>query len=75
MKITTDKALIFSAAVLLIYTTVCIVLEFMGLSPDSTLTACIFVAFGVTEGSLCAFLHISDKKNKPNNGEVLNDDE
>lgn len=57
MKITKDKALIFSATLLIIYTIVCIIQEFMGIQPDSTLTGCFFVAFGVAEGGYCAWIH------------------
>lgn len=39
-EITTDKALIFSATLLIIYTIICIIQEFMGIVPDSTLTTC-----------------------------------
>lgn len=63
-KINTDNALIFSAVILLIYTTICIVQEFMGIIPDSTLTACFFVAFGVAEGGFCTAIHINKKKKK-----------
>lgn len=62
MKITKDKALIFSAVMLLIYTTICIVQEFMGIQPDSTLTGCFFIAFGVAEGGFCTAIHINKKK-------------
>lgn len=61
-EITTDKALIFSATMLIIYTIVCIVQEFMGIIPDSTLTTCFFVAFGVAEGGFCTFIHVNKKK-------------
>lgn len=65
--ITTDKALIFSAVLLIIYTIVCIIQEFMGIQPDSTLTGCFFIAFGVAEGGFCTAIHINKKKHK--NGE------
>lgn len=66
-KINTDNALIFSALVLIIYTIVCIVQEFMGIQPDSTLTGCFFIAFGVAEGGFCTFIHVNKKKRKKDN--------
>lgn len=63
-KINTDNALVFSATLLIIYTIVCIVQEFMGITPDSTLTGCFFLAFGVAEGGFCTFIHINKKKRK-----------
>lgn len=63
-KINTDNALIFSAVLLIIYTIVCIIQEFMGIVPDSTLTGCFFVAFGVAEGGFCTFIHINKKKRR-----------
>lgn len=63
-EITTDKALIFSAVILLIYTTICIIQEFMGIQPDSTLTGCFFIAFGVAEGGFCTAIHLNKKKRK-----------
>ena len=65
--ITTDKALIFSAALLIIYTIICIVQEFMGITPDATLTGCFFIAFGVAEGGFCTAIHINKKKKGKNN--------
>jgi hypothetical protein len=63
-EITTDKALIFSATLLILYTVVCIIQEFMGIQPDSTLTGCFFVAFGVAEGGFCTAIQINKKKRK-----------
>ena len=63
-EITTDKALIFSATLLIIYTIICIIQEFMGIVPDSTLTTCFFIAFGVAEGGFCTAIHINKKKRK-----------
>lgn len=63
-EITTDKALIFSAVLLIIYTTICIIQEFMGIQPDSTLTGCFFIAFGVAEGGFCTAIHLNKKKRK-----------
>lgn len=62
MKVTKDKALIFSAIMLIIYTIICIIQEFLGITPDSTLTTCFFVAFGVAEGGFCTAIHINKKK-------------
>lgn len=62
IDITTDKALIFSAVLLIVYTIVCIVQEFKGIQPDATLTGCFFVAFGVAEGGFCTAIHINKKK-------------
>lgn len=64
MKITKDKALIFSAAILIIYTIICIIQEFIGITPDSTLTGCFFIAFGVAEGGFCTAIHINKKKHQ-----------
>ena len=36
----------------------------MGIIPDSTLTTCFFVAFGVAEGGFCTAIHINKKKRK-----------
>lgn len=63
-EITTDKALIFSWVLLIIYTIVCIVQEFMGIIPDATLTGCFFVAFGVAEGGYCTYIHKLKKTKK-----------
>ena len=63
-KINTDNALIFSAIMLILYTIVCIVEQFMGIEPDSTLTGCFFIAFGVAEGGFCTAIHINKKKRK-----------
>lgn len=63
-ELTTDKALVFSASVLILFTIICKIEEFMGFVPDSTLTACFFVAFGVAEGGFCTFIHINKKKRK-----------
>ena len=72
-EVTTDKALIFSAVLLVIYTIVCIIEEFKGITPDSTLTTCFFVAFGVAEGGFCTAIHINKKKRKKeeSNDEIL----
>ena len=70
-EITTDKALFFSATILIIYTIICIIQEFMGITPDSTLTGCFFVAFGVAEGGFCTFIHINKKKRKKEDDDVV----
>lgn len=67
MKIDTNKALIFSGVILIIYTIICIVQEFLGIIPDTTLTTCIFVAFGVAEGGYCTYIH---KLKKEREGDV-----
>lgn len=64
MKITKDKALIFSAIMLILYTIVCVIQEFLGIQPDSTLTGCFFIAFGVAEGGFCTAIHINKKKHQ-----------
>ena len=63
-KINTDNALMFSALLLIIYTIVCIVQEFMGIQPNDTLTGCFFVAFGVAEGGFCTAIHINKKRKR-----------
>ena len=63
-EVTTDKALIFSAVMLIIYTVVCIIQEFKGIQPDSTLTSCFFIAFGVAEGGFCTAIHLNKKRKK-----------
>lgn len=68
-EITTDKALIFSATMLIVYTIVCIIEQFCGIEPDSTLTGCFFVAFGVAEGGFCTAIHINKKKRKKGSDE------
>lgn len=72
MKIDTNKALIFSAVMLITYTIVCIIQEFLGILPDSTLTTCVFVAFGVAEGGYCTYIH---KLKKEREKEGVEDDE
>lgn len=62
--ITTDKALIFSAIVLLVYTIVNLVFIWFDKMPDSTLTASIFLAFGVAEGGYCTYIHKMKKKSE-----------
>ena len=69
-EITTDKALVFSAIMLIVYTIICIIQEFMGIQPDSTLTGCFFVAFGVAEGGFCTFIHINKKKRNNDDADI-----
>lgn len=65
-KVTKDKALIFSAFILLIYIIVSEIQIFMGLQPDPQLTLSVFATFGVAEGGYCAYLHRKKKKDKEN---------
>lgn len=63
-EVTTDKALIFSWILLIIYTIICEIQIFMDKIPDSTLTGCFFMAFGVAEGGYCAYIHKLKKEKK-----------
>lgn len=63
-KITKDKALIFSAVVLIIYSIICEVQLFMGIQPDAQLTIAVFATFGVAEGGYCAYLHRKKKESE-----------
>lgn len=56
-KVTKDKALIFSAVILLAYIVVCEIQLFMGIQLDPQLTIAVFATFGVAEGGYCAYLH------------------
>lgn len=71
MKITTDKALICSWIILIVYSIICEIQIFMDKVPDATLTGCFFIAFGVAEGGYCTYIHKlkkeKDKKDKDNN--------
>lgn len=75
MKITTNKALILSWSLLIIYSTICIIQEFKGIAPDSTLTSCFFIAFGVAEGGYCAYIHKLKKESKKEEDENKNENE
>lgn len=63
-KITKDKALLFSAIVLITYIIISEIQLFNGIEPNSELTIAIFATFGVAEGGYCAYLH-----RKKNNGD------
>lgn len=73
-KITTDKALLFSAIILLIYTIVNLIFIWFDKMPDSTLTASIFLAFGVAEGGYCTYIHRLKKKSESESEEVSDGD-
>lgn len=65
-KVTKDRALIFSAIILLTYITICEIQLFLGIQPDSELTISVFATFGVAEGGYCAYLHKKKKDNEEN---------
>lgn len=60
-KVTTDKALILSVALIIIYTIVTEVQIFCDKIPDATLTVSFFAAFSFETG-LCTFIHNQKKK-------------
>lgn len=60
-KVTKDRALIFSAIVLIIYILVSEIQLFLGIQPDAQLTIAVFATFGVAEGGYCAYLHKKKK--------------
>lgn len=62
MKVTKDKALIFSATILIIYILISEIQLFMGIEPDGQLTLAVFATFGVAEGGYCAYLHRKKKE-------------
>lgn len=74
MKITTDRALIFSAVLLILYTIVCEIQIFFDKVPDSTLTGCFFIAFGVAEGGYCMYIHKLKKQRENDNKPVRSGD-
>lgn len=74
MKITTDKALITSAIILISYTISSQILIAYDKQPDSTLTTCLFLAFGVAEGGYCTYIHNLRKKRKMKKNEISNPD-
>ena len=67
--LTTDKALIFSAVMLTIFTIVMIVVYFMFQSVPDSLVVAFFGAFGL-EGGYCAFIHKIKKEAQKQNGVV-----
>lgn len=56
IDITTDKALIFSAIMLVLFTVVMIVIFFIYQTVPDSLVVAFFSAFGL-EGGYCAFIH------------------
>ena len=68
-KVTKDKALIFSAFLLLVYIAICEIQLFKGIQPDPQLTISVFATFGVAEGGYCAYLH--KKKKDKNDDDVI----
>lgn len=64
--LTTDKALIFSAIMLTIFTIVMIVVYFMFQSVPDSLVVAFFGAFGL-EGGYCAFIHKIKKEAQKRN--------
>ena len=61
--LTTDKALIFSAIMLTLFTIVMIVIFFLFQSVPDSLIVAFFGAFGL-EGGYCAFIHKIKKEHK-----------
>lgn len=66
-KVTKDRALLFSALVLIIYSVICEIQLFMGIELDAQLTIAIFATFGVAEGGYCAYLHQKKKEEDEDN--------
>ena len=71
--LTTDKALIFSAIMILIFTVTMIVIFFMFQSVPDTLIVSFFGCFGL-EGGYCAFIHKIKKEAKMKLGDVATDE-
>ena len=71
--LTTDKALIFSAIMILIFTVTMIVIFFMFQSVPDTLIVSFFGCFGL-EGGYCAFIHKVKKDAKMKLGELATDE-
>lgn len=71
MKVTKDKALIFSAVILIIFIIITEIQVFTDKMPNDALIYSVFATFGLAETSLCAWIHNNNKKNQ-NEG---NDDE
>lgn len=63
IDITTDKALIFSAIMLVLFTVVMIVIFFIFQTVPDSLIVAFFGAFGL-EGGYCAFIHKLKKEEK-----------
>ena len=68
-EITTDRALVFSAIMILIFTVTMIVIFFMFQSVPDTLIVSFFGCFGL-EGGYCAFIHKVKKDAKAKLGEL-----
>ena len=60
-KITTDKALYFSAIMIILFTISMIVIYFFFQSVPDSLIVAYFACFGL-EGGYCAFIHKLDKE-------------
>ena len=72
-EITTDRALVFSAIMILIFTVTMIVIFFMFQSVPDTLIVSFFGCFGL-EGGYCAFIHKVKKEAKMKLGDVATDE-
>ena len=72
-EITTDRALVFSAIMILIFTVTMIVIFFMFQSVPDTLIVSFFGCFGL-EGGYCAFIHKVKKDAKAKLGELATDE-
>ena len=72
-EITTDRALVFSAIMILIFTVTMIVIFFMFQSVPDTLIVSFFGCFGL-EGGYCAFIHKVKKDAKTKLGELATDE-
>lgn len=72
--LTTDKALIFSAIMILIFTIVMVVIFFMFQSVPDTLIVSFFGCFGL-EGGYCAFIHKIKKEQKMRAGDITGFDD
>lgn len=70
--LTTDKALLFSAIMLTLFTIVMIVAFFMFQTVPDSLVVAFFGAFGL-EGGYCAFIHKIKKEHKAKQDGVVED--
>ena len=70
-ELTTDKALLFSATLLVAYTIVCMIFQWFEKPIDSTLTASVFIAFGVAEGGYCTYIHRLKKQREDKKNEAI----